>query len=47
MAMVEDLLDDVLRKTVHNAQSGVRYVVYSVVEQVILALLHEDVIRAM
>lgn len=41
---VKEALDDVLCKTLHNTQSGVRYAVYTVVEQVMLDLLRKDVI---
>lgn len=42
--MVEKALDEVLRKTFHNGQSGVGSVVYNVVEQIMLDLLFKDVI---
>lgn len=40
--MVKEALDGVLHKTFHNTQSGVRSVIYNIVEQVLLDLLHED-----
>lgn len=43
--MVEESLEDILRTSFHNAQSGFRSVVYKVVEQVMLGLLHQDIIR--
>lgn len=43
--IVEEVLDDVLCKKFHNVQSGVRSVLYIVVDQVILDLLCKDVIE--
>lgn len=41
--MVKKALDDALRKKLHNAQSGVRSVVYTVVEKVMVNLLRKDI----
>lgn len=43
--MGEKALDDVIRKTILNPQSGVRSVVYNVVEKVVLDMLRELVIK--
>lgn len=43
--VVEGALDDVLRRTLYDAQSGVWSVVYKVPDQVTLDLLRKDVIR--
>lgn len=43
--MVEETLDDFLRKTSHNVQSGVGSVVYSIVEDVMLDLLRKWVTK--
>lgn len=42
--MVEESLDDVLRKTLHNAQSSISFVVYNVIAHVMLDLLCKKVI---
>lgn len=42
--MDEEAQDEDLRKTMLKAQSGVRSVVYTVVEQVMLDLLRNDII---
>lgn len=39
----KEVLDDLLHKTLHSSQNGVRYVVYNVAEQVMLDVLHKDV----
>lgn len=41
---VEEALDDFLRKTLCNARSGVRSVIYNVVKQSMLDLLCQDII---
>lgn len=43
--MVKEVLNDVLRKTLHNVQSSGQSVVYNVVEHVMLDLVCKDVIR--
>lgn len=42
--MVEESLHDVLKKTFHNAQGGVQYVVYNIDDQVMLDLPSEEFI---
>lgn len=42
--MVEEALDDILRTLFHNKQSGIQSVVYYILKQVMLDLLHKDVI---
>lgn len=36
--VVEEALDDVMRKTVHNTQFGAQYLIYNIVERVMLDL---------
>lgn len=43
--MVEYVLDDVLRKTVHSAQCGNQSVLYNDVEQIMLHLSRQHVIE--
>lgn len=43
-AMIEVLLDHILRTSPHTAQSGVRLFVYNVVEQVMLDLFGKEII---
>lgn len=47
LALIEESMDDVLQKLLQNAQWGIRLVVCNVVEQVMLDLLHEEVIGNM
>lgn len=42
--VLEESLENILRESFHNWQSGIRSVVYNVLEQVILDLLRKDVI---
>lgn len=42
--LVQELLDDILCTLSHNARSGLRPVVYTILEQDILDLQHKDVI---
>lgn len=42
--MVEESLDDNLRTSFQNAQSGIRSLVYNVVEQVVLDMQRKDAI---
>lgn len=42
--MVEETLQNTLRAFFLNVQSGIRSVVYNVVEQLVLDLLHQEVI---
>lgn len=44
-SMFEELQDNTLRTLFHNAQRGMRQVVYDVVEQLILDLVRKDVIE--
>lgn len=41
---IEESLNDILRKLLHNPQSGIHSGVYNVVDEVMLNLLHKDVI---
>lgn len=41
--MIEELLDDILRKSLQNGQMDIRAVVYNTVDQVMLDVLHTDV----
>lgn len=43
--VLKELLDDIIRRVYHNAQCGIRSVVYNVVEQVMLDQLRKDVSR--
>lgn len=43
MTVVEDLLDDILRLSYNHAQNGIRSVLYSIVEKVVLDRLFEEV----
>lgn len=43
--MIEELLDDIIRNSLHNMQSGTRSVVYNAVVKVMLDLLREDLSR--
>lgn len=43
----QHFLDDILRKSIRNAQSGIRSVIYNIVELVILDLLRKDIIEKM
>lgn len=43
LTIIEDLLDDILRKSIHNAQVGITSVMYDIDEQVVVELLHKDV----
>lgn len=42
--MVKESLDNILKTLGHNEQSRIRSILYIVVEQVILELLHNDII---
>lgn len=42
--LFEESCDDILRTSYQNAQSGTRYVVYNVVEQVVLDQLRKDIV---
>lgn len=44
MTLVEEVLDDFLRASYHNVQSGMKSVDYNAVEQVMLELIRENVI---
>lgn len=41
--MVEEALDDILHMTLHEAQSGVQWVVYNVHEQVMLDMIRQGI----
>lgn len=42
--LIEESLDDILRKSLHSAQNGIRSVIYNINAQVMLDLCHKDVI---
>lgn len=43
--LIEESLDDILRMSLHNAQSEIRSFVYNVIEQAMLVLPRREVIR--
>lgn len=42
--MVKESLNDIMKTFLHNAQGDIASVVYKVIEQVMLELLHKDII---
>lgn len=45
LKMAEEPLDDIQKKSLHDAQSGIQWVVHCVVEQVMLVLLRKELIE--